>query len=90
MRLCLGVGGRACTPQFSWWAAKTWWEIYTLFGMPYMALFVAAVSALPYILVTRIAVFRRSMAGTFAGLLIVLLIFLLAAWLTHEGNCIYP
>ena len=87
----LGIGGRACTPQFEWWAAVDWWKIYTLLGFLYMVPVVALLTGIAYLVTTRVRFFRHpaSFALTTAG--IAVCTFATAVLLTPpNGRCVWP
>lgn len=87
----LGVGGRACTPRFAWWAARAWWEIFTVLGARYMVPAVVLIAALAYAGTLRVPALRRPFTFAWIAFLAVIATFALAALLTQpNGHCVWP
>ena len=83
--------GRACTPKFAWWAARDWWEIYTVLGFEYMLPVVATVGALTYAGMDRLSSLQRPVIFFFTATALILITFTLAALFTApNGQCVWP
>lgn len=88
--LVLGIGGRACSSQFSWPAAVEWLQLYTLLGFLYWVPLVAVLTGLAYAGMSRLRFVGRPIPFILIGTAIIVCTFAIAALLTHKGPCIWP
>ncbi len=88
--LVLGISGKACTPQFSWQAAVTWWELYSLLGAGYMIGFIGLTAAAAFVAIKYLRFLRSPLVSTLCATVVVIATFVIGAALTRQGVCVYP